>query len=76
MRLVSEIDQKFILDTCICRHHNKVSSAAPGDRLHGTGTGYTKDAPVSRVRHVSTAEALAHIERASAAGLIANVAHV
>jgi len=75
MRLVSEIDQKFILDTCICRHHNKVSSPPPGIGCMALGPAIRRMHP-SHGRSVSTAEAQAHIERASAAGLIANVAHV
>jgi UDP-glucose 4-epimerase len=75
MRLVSEIDEKFILDTCICRHHNKVSSPPPGIGCMALGPAIRRMHP-SHGRHVSTAEALAHIERAAKAGLIANVAHV
>lgn len=74
-RLVSEIDQKFILDTCICRHHNKVSSPPPGIGCMALGPAIRRMHP-SHGRHVDTAAALAHIERASKAGLIANVAHV
>jgi Pyruvate/2-oxoacid:ferredoxin oxidoreductase delta subunit len=75
MRLVSEIDQKFIIDTCICRHHNKVSSPPPGIGCMALGPAIRRMHP-SHGRKVSTPEALVHIEQASAAGLIANVAHV
>jgi len=74
-KLVSKIDDIFILDECICRAHNHV---ATDDRRVGCialGPAIKRMHP-SHGRRASTEEAIAHIRRAGEFGLIANVAHV
>lgn len=74
-KLVAEIDDKFILDECICRHHNKVTT---GDRRVGCmalGPAVRRMNP-SHGRRITTKEAVQHIRRAGEMGLVANVAHV
>jgi ferredoxin len=73
-RLVSDIDDIFIVDECICRNKEDCKSY-PGD-IGCMALG----PPISRMHptHGSRAtreEAIAHIGRASEAGLIANIAH-
>ncbi len=74
-KLVTEIDEKFVLDECICRHHNKVATE---DRYIGCiamGPAIKRMHP-SHGRRITTKEAIQHIRRAGELGLIANVAHV
>jgi ferredoxin len=74
-KLVTEIDDKFVLDECICRHHNNVPSE---DRRIGCivlGPAIKRINP-SHGRRITTQEAIQHIRRAGQMGLIANIAHV
>jgi len=74
-KLLSKIDDTFILHECICRAHNHVTT---DDRRVGCialGPAIKRMHP-SHGRRATTAEAISHIRRAGELGLIANVAHV
>jgi ferredoxin len=73
-KLLSKIDDKFILDECICRVHNHVTT---DDRRVGCialGPAIKRMHP-SHGRRATTAEAIAHVNHAGDLGLIANIAH-
>jgi ferredoxin len=74
-KLVSKIDDKFVLDECICRTHNGVTTDDRRVGCMALGPAIGRMHP-SHGRRVTTAEAIAHIRRASERGLIANIAHV
>lgn len=74
-KLVSRIDEKFILDECICRNHNRVAGEERGIGCMALGPAIRRMHP-SHGRRVTTEEAIAHIRRAGEKGLIGNIAHV
>ncbi|MBN2158446.1 MAG: 4Fe-4S binding protein [Spirochaetes bacterium] len=74
-RLVGKIDDKFILDECICRTHNRVTGEARRIGCIALGPAIRRLHP-SHGRRATTEEAIAHIRRAGEMGLIANIAHV
>ena len=74
-RLVSEIEDRFILDECICRAHNRVAGPERGVGCMALGPAIRRMHP-SHGRTATADEAVAHIRRAADRGLIANVAHV
>lgn len=74
-KLVSEIDDKFVLYECICRHHNKITTEDRRIGCLALGPAIKRFNP-SNGRRVTTEEAIQHIRRAGEMGLIANIAHV
>ncbi len=74
-RLVSRVEDKFILHACICREHNRATSPPRDLGCIALGPAIKRMHPTNG-RHVSTQEAIDHIRRAGMEGLIANVAHV
>ncbi len=74
-RLVSEVEDKFILHECICRGHNHCASPPRDIGCIALGPAIGRIHP-SNGRIAGTEEAVAHIRRAAEEGLIANVAHV
>ena len=74
-RLVTAIDDKFVLDECICRNHNRVSGEERRIGCMALGPAIRRMHP-SHGRRVTTEEAVAHIHRAAGKGLIGNIAHV
>lgn len=74
-KLVAKIEDKFVLDECICRNHNHVTGEARHVGCMVLGPAVRRMHP-SHGRRVNTKEAIAHIRRAGKAGLIGNVAHV
>ncbi len=74
-KLVSKIDDKFVLNECICRHHNKVPTGDRGIGCIVLGPAIKRINP-SNGRRITTKEAIDHIRRAGNMGLIANIAHV
>lgn len=74
-RLVTDVQEKFILDECICRTHNKVDKPPRDIGCMALGPAIHRIHP-SHGRMVSTEEAVRHVRRAADAGLIANIAHV
>lgn len=74
-RLVAEVEEKFILDECICRNHNNVDSPPRTIGCMALGPAIRRIHP-SHGRMVTTEEAIRHVDRAARAGLIANFAHV
>jgi ferredoxin len=74
-KLVAKIDDKFILDECICRNHNRVDTRDRWIGCMAMGPSIRRIHP-SHGRRVTTAEAVAHIRRAAEMGLIANINHV
>lgn len=74
-RLVADVEEKFILDECICRSHNRVDKPPRDIGCMALGPAIHRIHP-SHGRMVSTEEAIRHVHRAADAGLIANIAHV
>lgn len=74
-RLLADVDEKFILDECICRTHNRVDSPPRDIGCMALGPAIHRIHP-SNGRMVSTGEAIRHMNRAGDAGLVANIAHV
>jgi ferredoxin len=74
-RLISEINDIFILDECICRDKEDCESYPRDIGCMALGPAISRMHP-SHGRRVAKEDAVAHIRRASKAGLIANVAHV
>lgn len=74
-RLVSEIEDKFILDECICRKHNRVTGPERRVGCMALGPAIRRMHP-SHGRVATTDEAVAHIRRAAEMDLVANVAHI
>lgn len=74
-KLAAKIDDKFILDECICRHHNRVPGEERRIGCIAMGPAIRRLHP-SHGRRATTEEAVAHIRRAGEKGLIANIAHV
>lgn len=74
-KLVSRIGEKFVLDECICRNHNRVTGPERRIGCMAMGPAIRRMHP-SHGRRVTTEEAIAHIRRAGELGLIGNVAHV
>jgi len=74
-RLVADVDEKFIIEECICRSHNKVDFPPQNIGCMALGPAARRIHP-SHGRMVSTKEAISHVRRAAEAGLIANIAHV
>ncbi len=74
-RLLTDVDEKFILDECICRTHNRVDTPPRNIGCMALGPAVRRIHP-SHGRMVSTDEAIRHMHRAADAGLIANIAHV
>jgi ferredoxin len=74
-KLVAKIEDKFVLDECICRSHNRVPGAERRTGCMALGPAVGRIHP-SHGRRVSTDEAIAHIRRAGEMGFVGNVAHV
>jgi ferredoxin len=74
-RLVSEVDDKFILHECICREHDQVASPSRGIGCMALGPAINRMHPTNG-RRATSEEAIEHVRRAAKAGLVANVAHV
>ena len=74
-RLLSEIEDKFILDECICRNHNKSDDPPRDIGCIVLGAALNRMHP-SHGHRVNDEEAIEHLHRAGNAGLIANIAHV
>jgi ferredoxin len=74
-KIVAKIDEKFILDECLCRAHNGVAGRARGVGCMALGPSIARMNP-SHGRRVTTEEAIAHVRLAGELGLIANIAHV
>lgn len=74
-RLFTDVDEKFILDECICRTHNRVDTPPRDIGCMALGPAIHRIHP-SNGRMVSTEEAIRHMNRAADAGLVANIAHV
>jgi ferredoxin len=73
-RLLTDVDEKFIIGECICRRHNKVSKPPQDIGCMALGPAARRIHP-SHGRMVSTEEAIGHVYRAVEAYLIATVAH-
>jgi ferredoxin len=74
-RLVSEVEDKFIIGECICRRHEKSVNPPADLGCMVLGPAIRRMHP-SHGRSATTAEAVAHVRRAAKLGLIANIAHV
>lgn len=74
-RLVADVEEKFILDECICRGHNRVDTPPRTIGCMALGPAIRRIHP-SHGRMVTTEEAIRHVDRAARAGLVANFAHV
>lgn len=74
-RLLTDVDEKFIFDECICRTHNNVDAPPQNIGCMALGPAIHRIHP-SHGRMASTEEAIRHVRRAADAGLIANFAHV
>lgn len=74
-RLVSEVDEKFILHGCICREHDRVTTPPSDIGCIALGPAIERMHP-SNGKKATTEEAIQHVRRAAGAGLIANIAHV
>ena len=74
-RMISEINDIFILDECICRSKEGCKSYPSDIGCMALGPAISRMHP-SHGRRASKEDAVAHVRRASKAGLIANVAHV
>ena len=74
-RILAGVDEKFVLNECICRGHNKVSTPPADIGCFVLGPAVKRIHP-SNGRMVTTEEAYAHLNRAREAGLIPNIAHV
>ncbi|HQI00481.1 MAG TPA: hypothetical protein PLA18_04350 [Deltaproteobacteria bacterium] len=74
-RLLTDVDDIFVLDECICRTHNRTDIPPQNIGCMALGPAIHRIHP-SHGRMVSTDEAIRHMHRAAEAGLIANIAHV
>ena len=74
-RVAERVDQRFILDQCICRRQMDCRDYPQDIGCMALGPAVAGVHP-SNGRKASAAEAAAHIRRAAEAGLVANVAHV
>lgn len=74
-RLVRSVDERFALNECICRSHNKVDDPPRTIGCLALGPA-TKRMHPSNGRYLSEEEAVAHLRMAASHGLIANIAHV
>lgn len=74
-RLVSEVEEKFIIGECICRRHEKSINPPADLGCMVLGPSISRMHP-SHGRYATTAEAIEHVRRAAGLGLIANIAHV
>ncbi len=74
-RLVRGVNERFALNECICRGHNKCDDPPRSIGCLALGPA-TKRMHPSNGRYLSEDEALAHIKMAASHGLIANIAHV
>ena len=74
-RLVSEIDDVFLMDECHCAGVKNRASKRLNIGCFAFGPSTRRIHP-SNGRFVNTDEAVAHVQKAAKAGLIANVAHV
>ena len=74
-RLVSEVEEKFIISECICRRHEKSVNPPTDLGCMVLGPSISRIHP-SHGRYATTAEAVSHVRRAAKLGLIANIAHV
>ena len=74
-RLVSEVEEKFIISECICRRHEKSVNPPTDLGCMVLGPSIRRMHP-SHGRYVTTEEAIEHVRRAAKLGLIANIAHV
>ena len=74
-RLVSQIEDIFILDDCFCRRLQHCRSHPADIGCLALGPAISRMHP-SHGRHVGADEAIQHVRRASDAGLVANLGHV
>ena len=66
-KLVSRIEEKFVLDECICRNHNRIAGEERRIGCMAMGPAIRRMHP-SHGRRVTTEEAIAHIRRAGEHG--------
>lgn len=74
-RLIAQTDHLYLFDTCICRNKKQCRNKPIDIGCMALGSAVKRVHP-SHGRMVSKEEAIAHVRRAEAAGLVANVAHV
>ena len=74
-RFVSEVDDLFILDECICRSKEGCNEYSRDIGCMALGPGIARMHP-SHGRKVTKEEAVAHVQKAAKAGLVASFAHV
>jgi UDP-glucose 4-epimerase len=74
-RLVSEVNDIFILDECVCRVKEGCEKYPRDIGCIGLGSAVSRMHP-SHGRRASKDEAVEHVRKAAKAGLIANVGHV
>jgi len=73
-RLISEVREIFIVDECICRTKGECQNYPHDIGCIALGSAVSRMHP-SQGHMATQEEAIAHVRRASEAGLIANVAH-
>jgi ferredoxin len=74
-RLVTGIEDRFILHQCICRGHVKCDTHPRDLGCIALGPAVSRMHP-SHGRRAGAEEAVAHVRRAAKEGLVANLAHV
>ncbi|MBP7583818.1 MAG: 4Fe-4S binding protein [Spirochaetes bacterium] len=73
-RVLSQIDDIFLLEECVCRKLHPVEGYPASVGCMALGPAARMIHP-SHGRRITPAEAAAHVEKASRAGLVASVAH-
>ena len=74
-KLLTDVEDIFVFDECICRRHNRVSAPPQNIGCMALGPAIRRIHP-SHGKRVTTEEAFRHVDRAAEAGLVANFAHV
>jgi ferredoxin len=74
-RLVTDIEDRFILHECICRSHVKCGNHPRDLGCMALGPAIDRMHP-THGRRVTADEAVAHVRRAAKEGLVPNIAHV
>ncbi len=74
-RLVTDIEDRFILNECICRGHDRCVNHPRDLGCLALGPAIDRMHP-SHGRRASAGEAVAHVRRAVKEGLVPNLAHV
>ena len=74
-KLMIEVEEKFIIEECICRRHDKSVNLPADLGCLVLGPSISRMHPTHGFK-ATNEEAIAHIKRAAKLGLIANIAHV